>query len=210
MGMVWHALKLRNHGGRHLSGYEPPASEVWITALLTKTVLSAYYARYVGSLGLRGSEQVLDYGSGTGVAARHIAARLAKGGGHLTCVDVSERWMQVAQRTTRDYTNVEYRLGHIATLGIEDDTCDVVFVHFVLHDIPRVERTESVCHLARKLREGGKLFAREPTSGGHGMSPDELSQLMAGAGLQQVSLKTGKLLRLQSICDGEYRKTATR
>jgi SAM-dependent methyltransferase len=189
-----------------MSAYEPPVVEALVTALLARTVLVPYYARRVHGLGLRGDERVLDYGSGPGVAARYIAARLAAGGGRLTCVDVSRTWMRVAQRTTRRYSNLDYRHGDIATLAVEDGAYDVVFIHFVLHDIPARERPGSVCHLAAKLRTGGRLVIREPTSRGHGISPQEISRLLSGAGLERVSLDTSKLLAIQPICDGVFCK----
>lgn len=191
-----------------MSTYEPSAAEAFVTLLLAKTILSRYYARYVRSLNLEGGEWVLDYGSGPGVAARCIAARLAEGGGHLTCVDVSQTWNRIAQRTTKRYAYVEHKLGDIAALDIENDAYDVVFIHFVLHDIPARERPDIARHLAAKLRKGGRLLMREPTTEGHGMSPEEVRQLMTGAGLRQVSSKTGKALLIQPICDGRFYKEA--
>jgi SAM-dependent methyltransferase len=176
--------------------------------LLAKTILSPYYARYVHNLDLKGGEWVLDYGSGPGIAARYIAARLAEGGGHLTCVDVSQTWIRIAQKTTKRYSNVEYKRGDIASLDLENDAYDVVFTHFVLHDIPTRECPDIVRHLAAKLRKGGWLLLREPTTEGHGISPEEIRRLMTGAGLRQVSFKIARALLIQSICDGRFHKTA--
>jgi len=114
-----------------MSAYEPSPAEIFAVSLLVRTILSPYYARCVRSLGLEGCERVLDFGSGPGAAALHIAGRLAKGGGRLTCVDVSQAWLRAAQRTTERYSNVEYKLGDVAALDIEDDVYDVVFIHFV-------------------------------------------------------------------------------
>lgn len=66
-----------------LSTYEPPALEIWLTRTLGATVLSPYYRGFVRRLGLRGDERVIDYGSGSGVLSRHIAARLEESGGRL-------------------------------------------------------------------------------------------------------------------------------
>jgi SAM-dependent methyltransferase len=191
-----------------MSAYGPPKAEAFVVSLLAKAILSPYYARYVRSLGLKGGERVLDYGSGPGVAARYIAARLAEGGGRVTCVDVSQTWLRIAQKTTRRYPNVEHKLGEIAALDIENDAYDVIFIHFVLHDIPARERPDVVRHLGAKLRQGGRLVLREPTSKGHGISPQEIQRLMTSAGLQQVSVKTGRALLIQPVCDGQFHKTA--
>jgi 2-polyprenyl-3-methyl-5-hydroxy-6-metoxy-1,4-benzoquinol methylase len=190
-----------------MSAHEPPKAEAFVVSLLAKAILSPYYARYVRNLDLKGGERVLDYGSGPGVAARHIATRLAEGGGHLTCVDVSQTWIRIAQKTTRRYSHVEYKLGDIAALDIENDAYDVVFIHFVLHDLPAQKRPDVVRHLSAKLRKGGRLVLREPTSKGHGISPQEIQRLMTDAGLQQVSVKTGRALLIQPVCDGQFHKT---
>ena len=58
-----------------MSAYEPPTAEAYILSLFARTILGPYYARTIRNLGLKGDEQVLDYGSGPGVAARHIVAR---------------------------------------------------------------------------------------------------------------------------------------
>jgi 2-polyprenyl-3-methyl-5-hydroxy-6-metoxy-1,4-benzoquinol methylase len=189
-----------------MGAYEPSSADVLLALLLVKTVLRPYYARYVRSLGLKGHERVLDFGSGPGVAARHIAARLAEGGGRLTCVDVSQTWMRIAQKATRRYPNIEYKLGRIAALDVENAAYDVVLVHFVLHDIPAHERLDTVHHLAGKLRQGGRLVVREPTAAGHGISPEALCRLLTGAGLQQIYVKTGRAALIQAICDGVFHK----
>jgi SAM-dependent methyltransferase len=191
---------------------EPSSLDVALASLALRTILRPYYARLVRGLGLRGDERVLDFGSGPGAAAVHLAAALAEGGGQVTCVDVSQAWLQAAQKVTERYINVAFKLGEIGTLDMADGAYDVVFIHFVLHDIPAAKRPETVRHLAAKLRAhraggtGGRLALREPTGKGHGMPPGEVDRLMTGAGLQQVSLETGRLLWIQPICDGLYLK----
>ena len=68
-------------------------------------------------MGLRGDERVLDYGSGSGAAARHLAKRLQAGGGRLTCMDVSARWQAVIRKVLRGYPDVEFRLGDVRDDG---------------------------------------------------------------------------------------------
>ena len=195
-----------------MSGYEPSSLDVALASLALGTILRPYYARLVRGLGLQGNERLIDFGSGPGAAAVHLAAALSEGGGQVTCVDVSLAWLRAARRTTERFSNVAFKLGEIAALDIPDGAYDLVFIHFVLHDIPVRKRPETVRHLAAKLRahraDGtvGRLFLREPTGKGHGMSPDEIDRLMTGAGLQPVSLETGRLLGIQPICSGLYVK----
>jgi 2-polyprenyl-3-methyl-5-hydroxy-6-metoxy-1,4-benzoquinol methylase len=56
-----------------------------------------------------------------------------------------------------------------------------VVIHFVVHDIPTAERLGILKALARRLKPGGRLLLREPQ--GHGITPEELSQLIAAAAL---------------------------
>lgn len=124
----------------------------------------------------------------------------------MTCVDVSQAWLRAAQRTTERCSNVEFKLGELAALDIKNGVYDVVFIHFVLHDMPAGRRPDTVRHLAAKLRSGGRLSLREPTSKGHGISPDEIRRLMTSADLNQVAMETGRALWIQPICDGSYLK----
>lgn len=48
------------------------------------------YRNYIRSLGLAGDEQVIELGSGSGIATRHLAGMLRKRGGRVLCVDQSK------------------------------------------------------------------------------------------------------------------------
>lgn len=163
------------------STYEPPQMEIGLTLALGLTVLSPYYRSFARSLNLTGCEQVLDYGSGSGICSRHIAARLQHGG-QLTCVDISHGWQAVIRKTLRRYRNVSYHLGRIQQLHLPESAMNLVVVHYVLHDIPAVERPEIVRALAATLKPNGRLVLREPQN--HGLSADEIQQLAAAAGLR--------------------------
>ncbi len=174
-----------------LSTYEPPTLEIWLTRTLGSTILRPYYRGFVRGLNLRGDERLLDYGSGSGVLSRHIAARLQKSGGYLDCVDVSQRWMNVIRRTLWCYANVGYHLGHVTQLNLPDAAYDAVVIHFVLHEILAPERSAVVGTLARKLKAGGRLVLREPQ--GEGLTPEELRRLASTAGLEIDTLKARQL-----------------
>lgn len=175
-----------------IKAYEPPPLEIRLTLALGLTVLSPYYRSFAQGLDLEGNERVLDFGSGSGICSRHIAALLHRGGGHLDCVDVSEGWISVIHKMLRRYDNVRYHLGYITELDLPEATYDAVVIHFVLHEIPAAGRSQVVSALARKLKPGGRLLLREPT--GEGLELDELRKLALSAGLDPAALNVRKIL----------------
>lgn len=170
---------------------EPGRVEVAFQRVVTNRVLSPLYGRYVDQMRLRGDERVLDYGSGAGAAARHLARRLVAGG-HLTCMDVSARWQAALRRALRAWPDVEYRLGDVREMALPGAGFDVVLVHWMLHDIPPPDRPSIVAELARLLRPGGRLFSREPTAARHGMPAAQVRELLRAAGLTETLAGEGR------------------
>lgn len=149
-----------------------------------------YYKKYIESLHLAGSERMLEYGSGPGVASVLLAQALPKG--YLTCVDISKVWIRFVKRAAGKYQNVDIMQGDLASLPLQKGSYDGVFVHFVLHDVPGPSRAEKVRMLAAKLKKGGKVYIREPTGEKHGMPATEIRALMTDAGLIEISSETGR------------------
>ena len=191
--------------GRSSTPPEPGRAAVAAARVLTNRVLGPLYGRYVRQMGLRGDERVLDYGSGSGAAARHLAARLHPDG-RLTCVDISARWQEALRSVLRRYPEVDLRCGDIRTLGLPGASFDVVLVHWMLHDVPPWDRPSIVAELARLLRPGGRLFSREPTSTKHGMPAAQVRELFAAAGLTETLATEGKA----PILGRHYRAVWTR
>ena len=174
------------------SGSEPSRAEILKSRLVANGLLRGLYRHYVDQMGLRGDERVLDYGSGGGAVARHLAERLTTGGGRLTCMDVSARWQRTVKRALRTHATVEYRRGDVRAMALPDGSFDVVLVHWVLHDVPAAGRPSVVAELVRLLRPGGRLFVREPTAAKHGMPAREARKLLGDAGLQETLATQGR------------------
>jgi ubiquinone/menaquinone biosynthesis C-methylase UbiE len=152
------------------------------------------YKNYVRRLGLSGAETILEFGSGTGGASRHLAKILLRGNGRLICVDTSHALTKIARRRLRKYPNVEFKVGDIRKLDIDDSSCDGVFIHFTLHDVDAAERQRIVEVLASKLKPHGKVYIREPLREGHGMPVNEIRALMSRSGLKEQTSDFGKSL----------------
>jgi SAM-dependent methyltransferase len=191
------------------SSFEPSRFQVWESLFVSGTMLKPAYRRFVERMGLSGNERVLDFGSGSGAEAVHLAGRLSKGG-HLTCLDISRTWLETARKRLKDYTNVSFLLGDITALNIPPGSFDSVAVHLVLHDIPAEARPAVVKELARVMKKGARLHIREPLGDSHlgeGMTAAEVRSLLAGAGLRETSSRFEKLvLWFWATYEGVYEK----
>ena len=112
------------------------------------------YNPYFKTFGLRGNENVLDFGCGGGAGSRCLANLLSKDG-HLTCVDVSSHWIAKASKSLEKYSNVDCKSGDIRELDISDSSFDVISTIHVVHDIAPTERQDIIKALSQKLKVGG-------------------------------------------------------
>jgi ubiquinone/menaquinone biosynthesis C-methylase UbiE len=184
----------------------PNAAEVVLTRFALHGVLGGVYRRYVDGMGLRGDEHVLDFGSGSGAAARHLAKRLEAGGGRLTCVDISPGWQRVVRKTLSKYGCVAFELGDIRELDLPVESYDVVLVHWMLHDVPAADRPSVLARLRGLLHPGGQLFIREPTREGEGLPAEGWRGLLDDAGLTEVVRTTGKMPLLGPYYSGVWER----
>jgi SAM-dependent methyltransferase len=78
----------------------------------------------------------------------------------LTCQDISRRWLNACRKTLRRHGNVAFLQGGYQLL--RNESYDVAYCHFVLHDIPERELERVIPGLAGALKPGGVLVFREP------------------------------------------------
>ena len=162
----------------------PPLGYLISEWLFAHTPLSdLFYKKYLVSLGLRGDERILEFGSGGGIVSRYLSVLLSRGG-RLTCVDISPRWVLTAKERLAGIGNIEFLLGDVRKLDLKDGSYDGVVVHFVLHDVEEQIRDSVLKALFRKLKRGGSFFVREPTSR---ITVREIDDRMKKAGLKKES-----------------------
>ncbi|MGI6734422.1 MAG: class I SAM-dependent methyltransferase [Anaerovoracaceae bacterium] len=138
--------------------YEP----TWLEVLLTKIAFLFYgksvYKTFADRLPLLGHERVLDFGCGMGTVAYYTSKRLNHG--DLTCLDISRRWLKACRKTLRGCGNVSYLRAEAQELA--EDSFDVIYCHFVLHDISERDLEIVVAALVKALKAGGSFIFREP------------------------------------------------
>mgnify|MGYP003941279987 FL=1 len=82
--------------------------------------------------------------------------------GHLTCLDISDRWLNACRRTMRSYKNVTFL--HAEATVLPEDSFDIIYCHFVLHDISASDLKTVIPALVKSLKSGGSLIFREQLS----------------------------------------------
>lgn len=189
-------------------GIENPSSfAVFIHRYIQGPVVRPLFRKLINSIGLKGSEHVMDFGSGWGEASKIFAGIVCEKGGHLTCVDVSEKWMDVVKKRLSKFKNAAFKVGDIDSLDIEDNSFDLIFINYVIHDIQKDLRHRVIDVLAVKLKKGGRIFINEPTGSGHGMPADDIKELMINSGLKEVSSVNDKIFLIGPMYKGMFERT---
>lgn len=109
-----------------------------------------------GSAGLRAGEVVLDIGCGAGLDV-FIAAKAVGPTGRVIGVDMTAALLDQADATAaRDgYANVDFRLGTMEALPVDDESIDVVISNCAVNLSP--EKHIVFAEAMRVLRPGGRL-----------------------------------------------------
>jgi arsenite methyltransferase len=106
---------------------------------------------------LKAGETVLDLGSGGGIDA-FLAAKKVGSEGKVVGVDMTEEMVQLAKENAAKMgaENVEFKLGEIEKLPVQDGTVDVIISNCVINLSPEKERVFKEAF--RVLKHGGRIL----------------------------------------------------
>jgi SAM-dependent methyltransferase len=106
---------------------------------------------------LREGETVLDLGSGGGIDV-FLAAKKVGPKGKVIGIDMTQTMIAKAQTlaTTHGYSNVDFRLGEIENLPVDDETIDVIISNCVINLAPDKAKVFNEAH--RVLKPDGRIL----------------------------------------------------
>ncbi|HSB89122.1 MAG TPA: arsenite methyltransferase [Anaerolineales bacterium] len=109
---------------------------------------------------LQVGERVLDLGSGAGADVFRAAGAIGPSGLAIG-VDMTPEMIARARRiaSERKYTNVEFRLGEIESLPVENNHVDVILSNCVLNLVP--DKAKAFAEMYRVLRSGGRFVVSD-------------------------------------------------
>jgi len=120
---------------------------------------------------LKEGEVVLDLGAGAGIDV-FLAANKVGANGYVIGVDMTEEMVEKANKTAKryGYKNVEFRVGEIENLPVDDNSVDMIISNCVINLSPDKSRTYQEAY--RVLKPGGRVLISDLVT--EGELPEEI------------------------------------
>ena len=153
-------------------GYSPDDIE----SVPDDSVLGLGCGNPVALASLKEGETVLDLGSGGGIDV-FLAAKKVGSSGKVIGVDMTEEMVARAKASAlkHGYKNVEFRLGEIENLPVEDETVDVIISNCVINLAP--DKLKVFQEAYRVLKPSGRLMVSDLVT--EGKLPEEIRKSYA-------------------------------
>lgn len=162
------------------------------------------------AVNLKPGETVIDLGSGAGNDV-FIAQRIVGKTGKVIGVDMTQAMIDLARENAKKlgYKNIEFRLGEIEQLPIDDNTADVVVSNCVINLVP--DKLKAFQEIIRVLKPGGRVgisdivvtgklpekiqSAAEMYAGciAGALNKDDYLDIVAQAGFSNIAIKKEKI-----------------
>ncbi len=151
---------------------------------------------------LKEGETVLDLGSGGGIDV-FLAAKRVGETGKVIGVDMTREMVDRAKATALEhgYTNVEFRLGEIENLPVEDEIVDVIISNCVINLAP--DKLKVFKEAYRVLKPDGRLMVSDLVTEGT-LPEDVKNSFDAWAGCIAGALEKSDYLK--KIADAGFQK----
>jgi len=151
---------------------------------------------------LQEGETVLDLGSGGGFDC-FLARRQVGETGHVIGVDMTPDMISLARENVKaaGYTNVEFRLGEIEHLPVEDNSVDAIISNCVINLSP--DKEQVFREAFRVLKPGGRLSASDVVATAEIPRDmmDDLTLVAGCIGGAEYVGAVGAMLRGAGFCD---------
>jgi ubiquinone/menaquinone biosynthesis C-methylase UbiE len=176
--------------------------EIIITEFVLRVAGKSVYKKFADSLELQGSEQVLDFGCGLGTVARYVAPLISDG--KLVCADISPKRLNQCQQTLRRHKHVECIDLLSNSDPFEDETYDVIYCHFVLHEIDDSQLRRTLQRMFRWLKSQGKLVFKESANDSTRLR--DIDNTLQEIGFVRDSTKITDIPLMGNAIEGRYTK----